>query len=164
MVGDRGDSVLPGPSCKCVAVPFFGGIPVTGVIARTATNVRNGATSPIAGITHALTLLLIVLLAAPLAKFIPLTVLGAVLIVVALRMGEWDEFLLLKKQAGSDAALLVEGRIGEWSAVLEAQDPAGHAHVAHACCAWCRTRKLSSGWVPRTAILTTSASCWHMRS
>ena len=90
-----------------MVVPFFGGIPVTGVIARTATNVRNGASSPVAGIVHSVTLLLVVLLLAPLAKFIPLTVLGAVLIVVAFRMGDWEEFALLNRQARSDAAVFL---------------------------------------------------------
>jgi SulP family sulfate permease len=109
MIDDRHDSnqELMGQGIANFVVPFFGGIPVTGVLARTATNVRNGAASPVAGMTHALTLLLIVLVAAPLAKFIPLTVLGAVLIVVALRMGDWDEFLLLKRQAKSDAAVFL---------------------------------------------------------
>jgi SulP family sulfate permease len=109
MIDDRHDSnqELMAQGIANFTVPFFGGIPVTGVIARTATNVRNGAGSPIAGIVHALTLLLIVLLAAPLAKFIPLTVLAAVLVVVAVRMGEWDEFLLLRKQTRSDAAVFL---------------------------------------------------------
>ena len=109
MIDDRHDSnqELMAQGIANMAVPFFGGIPVTGAIARTATNIRNGANSPIAGIIHALTLMLIVLLVAPLAKFIPLTVLGAVLIVVAIRMGEWDEFVLLKKQARSDAAVFL---------------------------------------------------------
>lgn len=109
MIDDRHDSnqELMGQGIANMAVPFFGGIPVTGAIARTATNVRNGASSPIAGITHSATLLLIVLIAAPLAKFIPLTTLGAVLVVVAIRMGEWDEFVLLKKQARSDAAVFL---------------------------------------------------------
>jgi SulP family sulfate permease len=109
MIDDRHDSnqELMAQGIANLTVPFFGGIPVTGVIARTATNVRNGATTPVAGIVHALTLLLIVLLAAPLAKFIPLTVLGAVLIVVSIRMGEWREFLLLKRQAASDAAVFL---------------------------------------------------------
>jgi len=88
-------------------VPFFGGVPVTGVIARTATNVRNGATSPVAGMVHAATLLIVVLVAAPLAKFIPLTALAAVLVVVAVKMGEWDEFLLLGRQARGDAAVFL---------------------------------------------------------
>ncbi len=87
--------------------PFFGCIPITGVLARTATNIRSGATSPIAGMIHALTLLVIVLVAAPLARYIPLAVLGAVLIVVSLNMGEWDEFLLLKRQAKSDAVVFL---------------------------------------------------------
>jgi SulP family sulfate permease len=88
-------------------VPFFGGVPVTGVIARTATNVRNGAKSPIAGITHALILFLIVLIAAPVAKFIPLAVLAAVLIVVALRMGDWGEFRVLHRHTQGDAAVFL---------------------------------------------------------
>ena len=77
------------------------------MIARTAANVRSGGRSPVAGMVHALTLLLIVLVAAPLAKFIPLTVLAAVLIVVAYRMGEWDEFPVLGRQPRSDAAVFL---------------------------------------------------------
>ena len=109
MIDDRHDSnqELMAQGIANFTVPFFGGIPVTGVLARTATNVRNGANSPVAGMVHALTLLLVVLLAAPLAKLIPLTVLGAVLLVVAVRMGEWDEFLLLGRQTKSDAAVFV---------------------------------------------------------
>lgn len=74
-------------------VPFFGGIPATGTIARTVTNIRTGATSPIAGIVHALTLLVIVLVAAPLATNIPLAALAAILMHVAFNMGEWHEFV-----------------------------------------------------------------------
>jgi sulfate permease, SulP family len=109
MIDDRHDSnqELMAQGIANFTVPFFGGIPVTGVIARTATNVRSGARSPVAGLVHALTLLLIVLLVASVAKFIPLTVLGAVLIVVAVKMGEWDEFLLLARQAKSDAAVFL---------------------------------------------------------
>ncbi|RCS56515.1 STAS domain-containing protein [Parvibium lacunae] len=77
--------------------PFFGGIPATGTIARTVTNVRSGATSPIAGIVHALTLLLIILLAAPLAYDVPLATLAAILLYVAWNMGEWREFVRLRK-------------------------------------------------------------------
>jgi SulP family sulfate permease len=73
-------------------VPFFGGMPVTGTIARTVTNLRSGATSPIAGIVHAATLGAIVLLAAPLALHIPLAVLAGILLYVAWNMGEWHEF------------------------------------------------------------------------
>lgn len=74
-----------------IFVPLFGGIPATGAIARTATNFRSGAKTPVSGIVHAATLLAVVLVAAPLAKFIPLATLAAVLFVVAYRMGEWRE-------------------------------------------------------------------------
>ena len=77
-------------------VPFFGGMPVTGTIARTVTNLRAGATSPIAGIVHAATLAAIVLVAAPLALHIPLAVLAGILLHVAWNMGEWHEFARLK--------------------------------------------------------------------
>ncbi len=76
--------------------PLFGGIPATGTIARTVTNVKSGAASPIAGIIHALTLLAILLIAAPLAAHIPLAVLAAILMLVAWNMGEWHEFARLK--------------------------------------------------------------------
>jgi SulP family sulfate permease len=72
--------------------PAFGGIPATGTIARTVTNVRAGATSPIAGIVHAATLLIIVLAAAPLAASVPLAALAGILLFVAWNMGEWREF------------------------------------------------------------------------
>ncbi len=78
-------------------VPFFGGMPATGTIARTVTNIRSGATSPIAGIVHALTLMTVVLLAAPLARHIPLAVLAGVLLFVAWNMGEWREFQRLRQ-------------------------------------------------------------------
>ncbi|MGP1629286.1 MAG: SulP family inorganic anion transporter [Giesbergeria sp.] len=77
-------------------VPFFGGMPVTGTIARTVTNLRAGATSPLAGIVHAVTLAIIVLAAAPLALHIPLAVLAGILLHVAWNMGEWHEFGRLK--------------------------------------------------------------------
>ena len=77
--------------------PLFSGMPATGTIARTVTNVKNGAISPIAGIVHALTLLFIVLVAAPLAYFIPLPALSAILVFVAWNMGEWREFIHLKE-------------------------------------------------------------------
>jgi len=80
-----------------IVVPFFGGIPATGAIARTATNIRAGGRTPVAGMIHALTLLAIVLVAAPLAKFVPLAALSAVLIVVALNMGDWHAFRDLRK-------------------------------------------------------------------
>ena len=71
--------------------PLFGGIPATGAIARTAANIRSGARSPVSGMVAALTLLLILLVAAPLASYIPLATLAAVLFVVAYNMGEWNE-------------------------------------------------------------------------
>lgn len=74
-----------------IAVPFVGGIPATGAIARTATNIRSGAKTPVAGMIHALTLLAVLLFAAPLAHHIPLAVLSAILLVVAYNMGEWWE-------------------------------------------------------------------------
>ena len=77
--------------------PLFSGMPATGTIARTVTNVKNGAISPIAGIVHAFTLLFIVLVAAPLAYFIPLPALSAILVFVAWNMGEWREFIHLKE-------------------------------------------------------------------
>ena len=79
-----------------LVVPFFGGMPATGTIARTVTNIRAGATSPVAGIVHAATLAVIVLVAAPLALHIPLAVLAGILLHVAWNMGEWHEFVRLK--------------------------------------------------------------------
>ena len=81
---------------------MFGGIPATGAIARTATNIRSGATSPVAGIVHALTLLAIVLVAAPLARFIPLPTLAAILMIVAYRMGEWHEIPSILRLSAAD--------------------------------------------------------------
>lgn len=78
-------------------VPFFGGMPATGTIARTVTNIRAGATSPVAGMVHALSLAAVVLLAAPLAQHIPLAVLAGVLMFVAWNMGEWREFNRMKR-------------------------------------------------------------------
>ncbi len=80
-----------------MVVPVFGGIPATGTIARTLTNVRAGATSPVAGIVHALALLLVVLVAAPLAEHVPLAALAGILLVIAWNMGEWREFARLRQ-------------------------------------------------------------------
>lgn len=109
MIDDRHDSnqELMAQGLANMAVPFFGGIPVTGVIARTATNVRNGAHSPVAGMVHAMALLLIIVVAAPLATYVPLTVLAAVLLVVALNMGDWAEFRVLNRHTRSDAAVFL---------------------------------------------------------
>ena len=80
-----------------IASPLFGGLPATGTIARTVTNVRAGATSPVSGIVHALTLLLILLVAAPLALHVPLPALAGILLFVAWNMGEWREFARLRR-------------------------------------------------------------------
>lgn len=80
-----------------IAAPLFGGIAATGAIARTTTNVRTGGRTPIAGMIHSLVLLSIVLVAAPLASYVPLATLSAIVMVVAINMGEWHEFLELKR-------------------------------------------------------------------
>src|SRR6202790_4636662 len=94
MTGDRHNSnmELVAQGVANIVSPLFGGIPATGAIARTATNVRSGGRSPVSGIVHALTLLVIILVAAPLAQYIPLATLSAVLVVVAYNMGEWHQF------------------------------------------------------------------------
>jgi len=109
MIDDRHDSnqELMAQGIANMTVGIFGGMPTTGVIARTAANVRCGAQTPIAGIIHSLTLLVILLLAAPLAKHIPLAALSAVLVVVALRMGEWHQFARLKRWPKSDVAIFL---------------------------------------------------------
>jgi SulP family sulfate permease len=88
-----------------IASPLFGGIPATGAIARTATNIRSGAQTPVAGMVHALTLLTILLVAAPLARFVPLATLAAVLFVVAYNMGEWREIATLLRLSKTDIAV-----------------------------------------------------------
>jgi sulfate permease, SulP family len=80
-----------------MVVPFFGGLPVTGTIARTVTSIRAGATSPVAGIVHSLTLLAVVLVAAPLAAAVPLAVLAGIVLFAAWNMGEWHEFARLRR-------------------------------------------------------------------
>lgn len=85
--------------------PLFGGLPATGAIARTATNIRSGAQTPVAGMIHALTLLTILLVAAPLAKHIPLCVLSAILFVVAYNMGEWREIPDILRLGKADVAV-----------------------------------------------------------
>ncbi|HSY18619.1 MAG TPA: SulP family inorganic anion transporter, partial [Candidatus Acidoferrales bacterium] len=109
MIDDRHDSnqELMGQGIANMVVGLFGGMPTTGVIARTATNVRNGAKTPVAGIIHSLVLLLILIAAAPLAKNIPLAALSAVLVVVAMRMGEWHQFKRIFKWPKSDAMVFL---------------------------------------------------------
>lgn len=79
-----------------VVTPFFGGMPATGTIARTVTNIRSGGTTPVAGVVHALTVAALVLAAAPLALHVPLAVLAGILLFVAWNMGEWREFAHLR--------------------------------------------------------------------
>lgn len=85
----------------------FGGIPATGAIARTATNIRNGGRTPVAGIIHAITLLLIILFAGKWAALIPMATLAGILVVVTYNMSEWRSFLSLAKGPKSDAAVLI---------------------------------------------------------
>lgn len=88
----RPNQELMGQGIANFFMPFFGGMPVTGTIARTVTNIESGARTPISAIVHSLTLLIIILLAAPLAKHIPLACLAAILIFIAWNMGEWKKF------------------------------------------------------------------------
>jgi SulP family sulfate permease len=109
MIDDRHDSnqELMGQGIANMAMGIFGGMPCTGVIARTATNVRSGGRTPVAGIVHAVTVLLILLVAAPLAKNIPLAALAAVLVVVSVRMGEWHQFVRLNRWPKSDVMVFL---------------------------------------------------------
>lgn len=101
MIDDRHDpnQELMAQGVANFVAPFFGGIPATGTIARTVTNVKSGASTPVAGMVHAATLLAILLVAAPLAANVPLAALAAILMVVAWNMGEWREFARLKRFA-----------------------------------------------------------------
>ena len=98
MIGDRHDpnQELMAQGVANFVTPFFGGMPATGTIARTVTNVKSGATSPVAGMVHSAVLLLVILVAAPLAGSIPLATLAAILMFVAWNMGEWREFARLR--------------------------------------------------------------------
>ncbi|BBO99569.1 SulP family inorganic anion transporter [Sulfuriferula nivalis] len=99
---------LIGQGAANVLSPIFGGFAATGAIARTATNIRNGATSPLAGIIHALTLVLIVVMLAPFAAYIPLAALAAILFVVAWNMSEIHHFIAIARHAPkNDRALLL---------------------------------------------------------
>ena len=109
MVDDRHDAnqELIAQGLANIVSPLFGGIAATGAIARTATNVKSGARTPVAGMIHAVTLLIIILVAAPLAKFVPLATLSAVLVNVAFHMGEWHNFSRLRKWPGCDTAVFL---------------------------------------------------------
>jgi SulP family sulfate permease len=107
MAGDRHDPnvELTAQGIANIASPLVGGLPATGAIARTATNIRSGAKTPIAGIVHALTLLLVLLVAAPLAHDVPLAVLAGILLVVAYNMGEWHEVPEILKLSKNDISV-----------------------------------------------------------
>ena len=96
---------LIGQGVANIISPMFGGLPATGAIARTATNIRAGAQSPVAGMIHALTLLCILLFAAPLVSHVPLAVLAGILMVVAYNMGEWREIPQLLKLTKTDVSV-----------------------------------------------------------
>jgi sulfate permease, SulP family len=96
---------LLGQGIANIFSPMFGGLPATGAIARTATNIRSGAQSPIAGIIHALTLLCILLFAAPLVSYVPMAALAGILMVVAYNMGEWREIPQLLKLTKTDISI-----------------------------------------------------------
>jgi SulP family sulfate permease len=105
--GDRHDpnAELTAQGIANIASPLVGGLPATGAIARTATNIRSGAKTPVAGIVHALTLLGVVLVAAPLARGVPLAVLAGILLVVAYNMGEWGEIPDILKLSLNDISV-----------------------------------------------------------
>lgn len=110
MIGDthKSNAELVGQGLGNIFSGLFGGIPATGAIARTAANVRNGGRTPIAGITHCITLTIILLVLMPLAALIPMTTLAAVLLVVAANMADWSSFFRLCKMAPkSDIIVLV---------------------------------------------------------
>ncbi len=109
VIGDRHDSntELIAQGAANLLTPIFGGIPATGAIARTMTNINNGGKTPVAGIIHAVVLLLILLFLMPLAQYIPMACLAGVLIIVAYNMSEWRTFKGLLKNPKSDVTVLL---------------------------------------------------------
>ncbi len=110
MAGTRHDSnqELVGQGLANIAAPLFGGFAATGAIARTATNIRNGGTSPLSGLVHAVTLIMVLLVLAPFAVYIPLAVLAAILFVVAWNMSEAKHFIKMVRRAPrADVAILL---------------------------------------------------------
>jgi len=107
MGGDRHDPnvELIAQGVANIASPLVGGLPATGALARTATNIRSGARTPVAGMVHALTLLTVLLVAAPLARFVPLAALAGILVIVAYQMGEWREIPQLLKLPKADISV-----------------------------------------------------------
>lgn len=109
VTGDKHDSnqELLAQGAANIVTPFFGGIPATGAIARTMTNINNGGKTPVAGLIHAVVLLLILLCLGPLTKHIPMACLAGVLVVVAYNMSEWRTFRALMSNPKSDVAVLL---------------------------------------------------------
>ncbi|HTS38553.1 MAG TPA: SulP family inorganic anion transporter [Candidatus Solibacter sp.] len=112
VVSDRMSNDRHNPNVELIAQgvanvfsPMFGGLPATGAIARTATNIRSGAQSPVAGIIHALTLLCILLFAAPLVSYVPMAALAGILMIVSYNMGEWREIPQLLKLTKTDISI-----------------------------------------------------------
>ena len=141
---------LFGQGVANVISPLFGGLPATGAIARTATNIRSGAQSPVAGMIHALTLLCILLFAAPLVGHVPLAVLSGILMVVAYNMGEWREIPQLLKLTKTDISI--------WLVTFA---PVSYTHLSS--CRTCSAHKKKGGqWLAalsRSARLLLSVSC-----
>lgn len=109
MIDDKHDSnqELIAQGMANIATPFFLGIPATGAIARTATNIKNGGKTPIAGVVHCLVLVFILIFAAPYAQYIPLATLSAVLLVVAYNMGDWSAFPRMRRLPRSDDTVFI---------------------------------------------------------
>jgi SulP family sulfate permease len=109
VIGDRHDSntELIAQGAANIVAPLFGGIPATGAIARTMTNINNGGKTPVAGVIHAVVLLLILLFLMPLAQFIPMACLAGVLVIVSYNMSGWRTFKALMKNPKSDVAVLL---------------------------------------------------------
>jgi SulP family sulfate permease len=103
----RSNTELIAQGIANIVTPFFGGIPATGAIARTATNVKNGGRTPISGMVHAITLLLIMLFLGPYAKLIPMSCLAGILIVVSYNMSEWRSFVSILKGSWFDSLVLI---------------------------------------------------------
>ncbi|MDL2211200.1 STAS domain-containing protein, partial [Bacteroides sp. OttesenSCG-928-M17] len=109
MIGDKHDSntELIAQGAANIITPLFGGIPATGAIARTMTNINNGGKTPVAGMIHAVVLLLILLFLMPLAQYIPMACLAGVLVIVSYNMSEWRTFKALMKNPKSDITVLL---------------------------------------------------------
>jgi SulP family sulfate permease len=108
LINDRHDAntELVAQGAANIVCPFFCGLPATGAIARTSANVRSGGTTPVAGMVHAASLLLIVLVFSHYGQFVPMAAIAAVLVMIALRMGEWHELARLRQMPAGDALVL----------------------------------------------------------